>query len=50
MKTKYEAPEMSLMLVDVADVIATSGLKTNDTYDTTSGSNGTPGDWGALWS
>ncbi len=48
MKTKYEAPEMNLMLVDVADVIATSGLKKNDTYDTTTNYDGT-GDWGSLW-
>jgi len=50
MKTKYETPEMNLLLLDVQDVIVTStstGLKKNDIYDTTS--DVTTGTWGSLW-
>ena len=50
MKTKYEAPEMNLLLLDVADVITTSGagLNKNETYDTTTDYDGTT-NWGGLW-
>ena len=49
MKTKYETPEVSLLLFTAEDVIATSGgLQTNETYDATTGSSGT-GNWGSLW-
>ena len=51
MKTVYEKPEINRLLLEACDVIVSSGLglKTNNTYDTTTSDGNNVGYWGRLW-